>query len=164
MGVNKKQFLIIALLCAHDGLAVCTCFKNSQPTPKVKKEPAQQPGLSDQRSTQTTSAPIATTSGQSVPSSYVRISDAFNWPPPSGSTEADLKAEDDFIATATRAHLAANPQANRRMTVLDGSKWALCTVAVMLVGAWIYRVFTFPERMVNELRNQLRAAQNQKNN
>lgn len=179
---NKKQLLIIVLLCAKELIPVCTCFENTKPPPKpttTQKPPKQNPPKQgdavateqkqtvsvtpDPAPTETISSLTALISTASVEfeTNYIPISNAFIWPPPSQwenpVLNQSLTDEEEFIATTTRAHLRAHPQANKRQTIIDGTKWALCSVAVLFVGTLIYKIFTFPDRMLEEWRNELRA-------
>ena len=197
MCFNKKQFLIIGLLCARDGIGVCTCFYTEQPrknssvaaTPKqnapAQKDAPAQTVSTTQTNTNTTipvapkdehadgrvvanahqqSKPDSTKENPdlakqhpdaakphqdlqdtpTVPAYEGRLMDAFNWPiipihEEKIEKELDLDSDDDLLSTATRVLPTVRPQANRRDTMLDGSKWALFTVAVISAGAMLYK-------------------------
>ncbi len=190
MCFNKKQLLIIGMLCAHELLSVCTCFYTQSPLPKSSSnsKPPEPPTAEGRQSDMVLSNTVQLVEqskpeeGQKVmlphdqneakPTGVSnvyegRLIDAFAWP--SGpvreeKVESDLPyfdLEDDLITTATRIAPKVRPKANRRETMLDGTKWALFTVTVISAAAVLYKILSFPSHILYELR-EIRSDLNKK--
>lgn len=183
MCINKKQLLIIGLLCvSNEMVGICHCFSSHEPqkifqqqkrpvpvvVPEPPAEPIHVPEIQPEAPPQPSVDEVPAAMDKAV--EVVPVVELHSTPTIADKpaieiphdvvmqlNAAELILEEDLALTSSRVLARVQPTTNKRQTTLDGKKVALVTGAVAVTAAILYKLFAPPNYILDELR-AIRAA------